>query len=234
MIPLICHANNNNANWQNFENNVYIGAGFSANKASINQFGTVSTNSPFGDLGMTILLNNKIYANVELNGTFANGGSYVSNWMSGAIKFGYSLQAGSFNFIPYVIGGYGNQGAYYSSANNASYGGGLLSEYMITPSWLLYVDANYQWQSFGSGINNDFNKNVLNNYATYQLSGNPGNLGIGAGIKYITPKGFYFNPFFKYENYSQSFTQNGGVINYGTLSPATNQFQVGVNIGLGI
>jgi hypothetical protein len=230
LFPVVCYANN--ASWQSFENNMYIGGGYSNNMASINQFGTLSNSSPYIDLGLTALLSNNIYFNVEFDGNFLNKGSYVSNWFYGSIRLGCGIQAGMFNFIPYIIGGYGNQGAYYSSANNWVYGLGITPELMINKNWLLYVDGNYQWQSFSGSINNDFNTNVLNNYANYQLSGNPGIINVALGAKYVTSNGFYVNPYFRYENYSQSFNQVSGSINYGTLNPNTNQYQVGVNIGL--
>lgn len=233
MLPLVCFADN--SKWQEFENNLYIGTGYSSNNAQINQFGTQDSSSAFGKLGMNVLLNNQVYTSLELTDNLVKGGSYVNDWLNGVIKFGYSIQTNNTNFIPYLVGGYGNQGAYYSTASNYSYGAGVLSEYMINANWLLYVDANYQVQNFANSVNEDFNNNVVNNRTNYQLSGASGDVMISLGIKHITAGGWYFNPFFKYENFSQTFVQNVGQgINYGTLTPTTNQFQVGINVGVEI
>ena len=73
---------------------------------------------------------------------------------------------------------------------------------------------------------------MLNNFTSYSISGSPAVLSANAGVKYLTDRGYYFNPFFKYNNYQQSFTQSGGSINYGTLNPYVNQYQFGINVGL--
>jgi hypothetical protein len=230
LLPIACCFADNK--WQDFENNIYVGGAFSINSAAANQFGTVSPNSGAMDIGATALFNNKIYLNFEGNGNFLSGGSFVGNWYNGSLKAGYSLQTSALNFIPYLAVGYGNTGAFYSTTGSANYGVGLLSEVMLTEDWLIYADVNYQLQSPSDSINSDFNTHVLNNFTSYSISGSPEVLSANVGVKYITDGGYYFNPFFKYNNYQQSFNQSGGSINYGTLNPYVNQYQLGINIGL--
>jgi hypothetical protein len=103
---------------------------------------------------------------------------------------------------------------------------------MITADWLLYADINYQLQNFNGSINTDFNQNVLNNYASYSIIGTPYTYGINIGAKYITKNGFYFNPFFSYQSYQQTFNVTGGSINFGTLTPSVDQYQFGIKFGL--
>lgn len=220
--------------WQDFENNVYIGGAYSINNASVTQFGTSSTNSGVLNLGATALFDNKLYVKLAGTANFNSGGNFVGGWYNTDLKFGYALYTAQFNFIPYVLYGYGNGGAYYSTAQNFNYGLGLLTELMVSSQLLIYADLNYQWQNFSGQINADFNKNVLNNYTSYNLNGIPTTYGIDFGIKFITDGGYYINPFFKYQNYQQSFSQSGSIINYGTLNPAVSQYQVGINFGLTI
>ncbi|MFN8770766.1 MAG: hypothetical protein ACK5Z5_01095 [Neisseriaceae bacterium] len=218
--------------WQDFENNLYIGGAYSINNATIKQFGSSSSNSGLLNLGATALFDNNLYLNLEGSGNFNSSSNFVGDWYSATLKVGYAIDIQQFNFITYVMGGYGNTGAYFSTAVNPSYGIGLLSEFMISSSWLIYADFNYIWQSYGSELAADFNKNVLNNYVSYQLDGVPSNYGINIGVKYVTDKGYYISPFFKYQNYQQSFGYFSGNINYGTLTPAINQYQFGINFGL--
>jgi hypothetical protein len=231
VLLIACQAFANNYAWQDIENNLYVGILYSNNNPSVQQFGNPTDNSVAVNLGASTLFNNRIYLNLELNGNFLGGSSYVGNWYDGIFKFGYSLQNDEFNFTPYIDLGIGNQGAYYSTSFNYNYGIGLLSEFMITTDWLLYVDLNYQLQSFTGNINNDFS-NSLGSLASYSLTGNSYNAGIGVGVKYITSNGFYFNPFFKWQNYGQEFNPNNNTPNFGTLNPITNQYQVGLNFGL--
>ena len=221
--------------WQDFENNVYVGSAISVNDVTVSKFGTTSNASGLINLGATNLFDNHIYLKLDAGFDFNNGGSFVSNWSNADFKVGYSIQSDEINLIPYGVMGIGNDGAYYSNVTNYKYGLGLLTEYMITPDWLLYADINYQLQNFSGDINNNFNQNVLNNTATYHMdNNNPSTYGIDIGIKYITKNGLYFNPYFKYQDYQQSFSLTGGLINYGTLTPTTNQYQIGINVGLSI
>ena len=91
---------------------------------------------------------------------------------------------------------------------------------------------NYQWQNYGSGINQDFSSNVLTNVAKYNLTGTPYTYGVELGGKYITNGGYYINPFVKYNDYQQQFSSGIGNASYGTLTPETSQFQIGLNFGL--
>ena len=218
--------------WQDFENNVYMGGFYSNNSASITQFGASSNNSGAVYLGTSALFDNKTYLNLEGNSNFHSNENFVGNWYNIGIKAGYSLEDELFNFIPYAILGAGNEGAYYSSATNINYGVGLLSELMITPDWLLYADINYQLQNYSNSINSDFNKNVLNNYTTYSMIGTPVTYAVDIGVKYITRGGYYFNPFFKYQNFQQTYGVTGGTINYGNLIPSVNEYQFGLSFGL--
>jgi len=218
--------------WQDFENNIYMGGAYGINSASISQFGATSNNSGIADIGATALFNNRVYLKLDGNANFNASGNFIGNWYSSDLKMGYSLQSEEFNVVPYAILGYGNDGAYYSNTQNIKYGIGILGEYMITPDWLIYADVNYQYQSFSGNINDDFNKNVLNNTAIYSLNGTPNTYGIDVGLKYITKGGLYFNPFFKYQEYQQNFNLTNGAINYGKLTPTVTQYQFGLNFGL--
>lgn len=222
-----------NAQWQDFENNLYAGGAYSINNSSVAQFGSSSGNSGLINIGTTALLDNHVYFNLNGEANFNANADFISNWYNTTLKLGYSLQPDEIlNFIPYALIGYGNQGAYFSSVPSFNYGIGLISELMITTNWLLYTDINYQWQNFTKSINDDFNNNVVDNFANYILTGTPTSYGIDFGAKYITNNGFYVNPFIKYQYYQQVFSQTGGNIDYGTLTPTVNQYQFGINFGL--
>ncbi|MFN8771113.1 MAG: hypothetical protein ACK5WP_09655 [Neisseriaceae bacterium] len=218
--------------WTDFDNNVYIGGAYSNNNASVNQFGAISTSSGALNLGLSMLFPAQVYFNIEGDTNFTSGGSFVANWYNVGAKLGYAFPVNAFNFIPYLSLGIGNEGAYYTSSANINYGIGLLSELAIDKSWQVYADINYQLQSLSGQAPSDFNNNVINNYASYSLSGSPYTYGITLGAKYITSKGFFISPYVKYQNYNQSFTSNGGSINFGTINPQSSLYQAGIKIGL--
>ena len=221
--------------WQDFENNAYLGLAYSTNKQSVQTIGDSSSGSIAPDFGATALFDNHVWANFQMNANFLNNNKFVGNWLYGATKIGYSLQqTRDFNFIPYAILGYGNNGAYYTNTNTLSYGVGMLSEYGITSNYLAYIDVNYQWQNFGSGISQDFSTTALGGLSQYNLTGTPYTYGIELGGKWITQSGLYINPFIKYNGYQQQFSAGTGVVSYGTLTPEVSQFQLGINVGLTI
>ena len=225
----------NNANWQDFDNNLYVGGGFALNSSSVNQFGVASNNFGVAQIGTTALFGNGIYFNIEGVAKFTSGGSFIGNWYNGVLKFGYSIQPDdNLNFTPYLSLGYGDSGAFYSTASNLSYGVGLLSELMFNSNLSLYLDLGYQLQDYKTAINNDFSTNVLGGFAAYSLSGNPSIIDASLGLKYITQGGYYINPFFKFENYQQSFIQSSSGLSYGGLNSIVNQYQFGVNVGASI
>ncbi len=214
----------NNKDWRKFDNNAYLGIGWSANNAMTSSVVNSTKSSLMTDIGATFLLSNKVYTRLEFDANFLNQEPYVSNWYMGNLKVGYSVEKSILNFVPYLNLGYGTQGAYYSTTSNFNYGVGMLFEFGVTPDMLLYVDPSMGWQLFGSSISNDFDKNVgINNY---QLNGTPFSYGIEIGARFIK-KDFYLNPFFKYQNYNQSFS--GG--RYGAQTSNSNQYQINVNFG---
>jgi hypothetical protein len=219
-------------NWQDFNNNFYLGGGYSINTSTVNSLGSNTTNSSSLALGTTALFDNNIYANLEANANFlAGSANFIDNWYAINAKIGYALNNQYVNFIPYLLLSSGNNGAYYSNSLNYGYGGGILTEAAINNQFGIFVDISYQLQNFTGAISDDFNHHVLNNYASYSITGTPSNYGITIGGKYITAEGYYISPFFNYQQYQQDFVNLNSGINYGNLSSTVSQYRFGINVG---
>ena len=235
IVPLgtIINAYASHSDWQDFENNIYVGAGYLNNTGSGNGFGERDNGGANLMIGATSLFNNHVWLNIEGNTAF-NSGNIKSNYDTSA-KIGYSIQTShlqnNFNFIPYAKLGIGSGGAYYSTTTNINYGIGLLSELMLNRDWLVYLDINSSLQNYDNSLATDFNNNVINGLAIYDKVDSSYSYGLDLGAKYITNSGFYINPFFKYQIYEQSLKARSN-IDFGTVDPTTKVMQLGVAFGI--